>query len=298
MKKISRIFLFGDSWIEGQGTYESIDKSGAFLEPNFKDDNNLDKISNWRKENSWNKLVKEITNCEVINYARQGSSNYAQYCAVHSVLDNLTKDDLVVVGLTSKLRDRTSISYVWNLDPNPLISRDNPLNGYVSGEKMSLNHFNFGFNFWNIDRYSFKTKNEKEFTEHFIKNYIAFIHDDRAYEHIAQTNYYFYQERFKSLGLNLVCFDLFEQYLTPQYVNKSLDIDTDVYINYGKQTLNDILQEYEINNIKDDEPSIWENGCRRPDLHSAIYHPNQHGYKIIVDYLFKEILPKQYTFNR
>jgi len=297
MKKINRIFLFGDSWVEGQGIYQHINSDGTFFEPKFKDDNNLNKISNWRKENSWNKFVRDITKCEVINYARQGSSNYAQYNAVHNVLDDLTKDDLVIIGFTSKLRDRNSIAYVWNLTPNTLVSRDNPLNEYVTWDKNSLELFNFGYNFWNVDRYSFETKNEKEFTEHFVKNYIAFLHDDRIYEHIAQTNYYFYQERFKSLGLNLVCFDLFEQYLTPQYVNKNLDIDTNVYVNYGKQTINEILQEYEINNIKEGELSIWEDGCRRPDLNSAIYHPNQHGYKVLVDYLFKEVLPKQYTFN-
>jgi hypothetical protein len=297
MKKINRIFLFGDSWIEGQGTYEHMNDRGEPFEPVFNNDTNFDKISNWRKENSWNKFVREITNCEVINYARQGNSNYTQYSQLHSIFDKLTEHDLVVMGFTSKLRDRRSIQYVWNIQPNKFISNDNPLNGFVSWEKISLEFYNFGFNRDNIDRYSFKTKNEKEFTEQFIKSYITFLHNDQVYEHIAQTNYYFYQERFKSFGLNLVCFDLFEPYVTPRYVNGHLNIDTNVYVNYGKQTMNEFLQQYEINHITNDKVSIWENGYRRPDLKSLIYHPNQHGYKLYIDYLFKKLLHTQYTFN-
>jgi SAM-dependent MidA family methyltransferase len=81
------------------------------------------------------------------------------------------------------------------------------------------------------------------------------------------------------------------------YINQYLNIDKNVYINYGQKTMNDFLQEYEINHMKDDDISLWECGHKRPDLKPAIYHPNQHGYKLYIDYLFKEILPKQYNFK-
>ena len=35
MKTINRIFLFGDSWIEGQGTYATIGEKGHLIEPEF-----------------------------------------------------------------------------------------------------------------------------------------------------------------------------------------------------------------------------------------------------------------------
>jgi hypothetical protein len=60
--------------------------------------------------------------------------------------------------------------------------------------------------------------------------------------------------------------------------------------------MNDFLIEYEIKNIKENDTPIWENGDRRPDLRGIINHPNQYGYKIIIDYIFKDILSKQYNF--
>lgn len=37
MKNIHRIFLFGGSWVEGQGTYEAL-SCGSISEPSFDDD--------------------------------------------------------------------------------------------------------------------------------------------------------------------------------------------------------------------------------------------------------------------
>lgn len=296
MKKINRIFLFGDSWIEGQGTYEHITKDGKFFEPRFDDDPTLEKLSMWRKQNSWNKFVKEITNCEIINYARQGSDNYSQYNLLNSIINDLTQHDLVIIGFTSKLRDKSSINYVWNTQAYNLISNDNPLNNKVNWDKSNLYNHAFGFDENSKHTFKFTTKNEEEFTEKFIKDYLIFLHNDLTYEHIAQTNYYFYQERFKSLGLNMVCFNLFEKYVTPEYVHKQLNIDTDIYINYNTQTMKEFLEEHETNYIKRDEIQLWECGFRSSDGHLAL-HPNQHGYKLYIDHIFKEFLSTQYLFN-
>lgn len=296
MKTINRIFLFGDSWIEGQGTYETIDECGNLIEPNF----NGEKLRNWRRENSWNKIIRKITNCEVINFGTQGSDNYSQFSKLNEISQKLTQNDLVIIGFTSKLRDTFSLNYCFkteNQQNSILLSKDNPLNGMIGWEKLSLKLFNYGFNEDNKQYFTLKHKNEKEFTEKFIKDFYISLYSDAAYEHIAQVNYYFYQERFKSLGLNLVCFDLFEPYLNKDYVNQKLNVDKNVYINYGEKTMNDFLQEYEINHIKENNISVWECGYRRPDLNFAIYHPNQHGYKLYAKYLFKKVLPKQYKFQ-
>jgi hypothetical protein len=299
---INRIFLFGDSWIEGQGTYQFINSNNQLIEPHFENDNNLEKISRWRKENSWNKFVGEKTKCEVRNFARHGSDNYYQYSKLNSIINLLTKNDLVIFGFTSKLRDRSSIQYAYNIVSNniydsKLLSRTNPLNGYVAWEKISMEFCNYGYRDENIDVFTFTKPNEREFTERFIKDYFTSLHNDYAYEHIAQMNYYFYQERFKSLGLNIVFFDLFEEYVNPSYVSPNLNIDNDIYINYSKKTMNRYLIDYEINNITKNDISIWECGHRRPDLNGKIYHPNQHGYEIYVNYLFDKILSKKYKFN-
>lgn len=300
MKTINRIFLFGDSWIEGQGTYESITSDGRYLEPDLPlAPNESGSINEWRKQNSWNKFIKEITNCNVENYAVQGSSNYAQFGHIEGIANTLTKTDLVIIGFTSKLRDREGIRYSFDMmnRNNIFVSQPSPLNQVVGWEKLSIDDFNFGFNEHHLNNYSFNSFNEKNFTEKFIQDYFISLHNDMVYEHIAQTNYYFLQERFKSLGFNLICFDLFEQYLNPIHVDENLNIDENVYINYGKKTMNEYLIEYEIKNIKDSDIGIWEWGIHRPDLNGKIVHPNQHGIKIYVDYLFKEFLPNHYKFQ-
>lgn len=293
MKNISRIFLFGDSWVEGQGTYEEL-PDGSITEPTFHNDHGLEKLSRWRKENSWNKFISEKTNCTVENFAKQGSNNYFQFEKLNEITSQLTETDLVIFGFTSKLRDRVGINYAYDSIPvdnphNPLLSRDNPIIKFLAWEKISLKNIKNNF--------TLPKQNETEFTEKFLKDYITLLHSELTYEHIAQTNYYLYQERFKSLGLNIIFFDLFEQYINPVYVDKNLHIDNNIYINYSKKTMNDFLIEHEINNVKNNQTSVWEHGFRRPDLNNVIYHPNHHGYKIYVDYLFDKVIPQQYKFK-
>ena len=56
-KEIQRIFLLGDSWIEGQGTYSIIHDDGRLDEPSLPFGPELvDSICHWRRENSWNKF--------------------------------------------------------------------------------------------------------------------------------------------------------------------------------------------------------------------------------------------------
>jgi hypothetical protein len=296
MKSINRIFLFGDSWIEGQGCYEKIENN-KFIEPSFDNKTHTNLLREWRRNIGWNVPLKELTSCKIINYGVQGSDNYSQFSELNNILPTLTDTDLVVIGFTSKLRDGNSLNYYWKLhNSNSLLSHDNPLKAHLAWDIVSLDDFNYGLTNENEERFSFSTKNEKEFTKKFIQDYFVSLYNDGVYEHIAQCNYYFLQERFKSLGLNLVCFDLFEPYIDKKYINQYLNIDKDIYINYGDKTINDFLIEYEIKNIKENDNPIWENGNRTPDLGGGIAHPNQNGYKLIIDYIFKDILSKQYKF--
>jgi len=297
MKTINRIFLFGDSWIEGQGSYELIE-DGHYREPPFNTEDHTNLLRKWRRDTAWNIPLKELTGCEMINYGVQGSDNYSQFGELTNVIPTLTDSDLVVIGFTSKLRDSNSLNYYWKLhNSNSLLSQHNPLRSHISWEKKSVKVANFGLTDESKPRISFSTKNELEFTEKFIEDYLVSLYNDIVYEHIAQCNYYFLQERFKSLGLNLVCFDLFEPYVDKTFVSENLNIDKNVYITFGEKSMNDFLIEYETKHIKENDTPIWENGDRRPDLKGlGIGHPNQHGYKLIIDYIFNDILSKQYKF--
>ena len=292
MKNVNRIFLFGDSWIEGQGTYKFIREDGGLAEPNIA----FEKIGDWRKQNSWNKFIKKYTSAQIINLAIQGSSNYTQFKELNNQLCNFTSNDLILFGFTSKLRDRESINYVFDTDfESKIIHQKNPLRGINSWEKISNELFNFGFHKDNLQM-QFKNTIEKKFTQNFIQDYFSMIYDDFPFEYIAQVNYLFYQEWFKVVGLNIIFFDLFEPYVNSNFAKQTYKVDKDVYINYGEKTMNQYLIEYEINNIKDTDIGLWEYRKRRPDLEGKIYHPNQHGYEIYVDYLFTKILPKKYEF--
>ena len=296
MKSINRIFLFGDSFVEGQGTYESIDKTtGNFFEP---DGLHMEQLSQWRKDNSWNKIIKDRTGCSVINNGRQGSDNYSQYNHLNSIINSLTPNDLVIFGFTSKLRDSGfAVSYAFTQDNshNSFLDRDNPLGKQIAWEK----------NLLEIDRYcteldghaGYKTDFEREFTKEYVEDFFTTIYNPQMYETIAQSNYLFYQNWFKKKGLNICFFDIFEKYIDEDFVQDGFGIDKDVYISYKSKSLTDVLTEYEIKNVKEDEVGVWEWGHKRPDLTGKIYHANQFGYKIFIDYLFENFLNKQYDFS-
>jgi len=296
MKNINRIFLFGDSFVEGQGTYESIDSQGNYLEPHGLHGEHL---SQWRKENSWNKIIKEKTGCEVVNYARQGSDNYSQYWPLNKTLQEVKPTDLIIFGFTSKLRDSGfAVNYGFTQNHGKgksLLHQDNPLSKQIAWEK----------NLLYIEKYctdldghaQYLNEKEKRFTIDFAEDIITKIYNPQMYETIAQINYSFYEKWCKQNNINILFFDIFEKYLDENYINENYEIDKDVYISYQSKSLTDVLTEYEIKNIKKGDRSIWEWGQYRPDIGGKTLHANQYGYEIFIDYLFDNFLDKQYDFS-
>lgn len=291
MKKINRIFLFGDSFVEGQGTYDRITREGNFLEP---DGYELDALSNWRKENSWNKFIKEKTNCEVINEARQGSDNYSQFSMLNTLIKDLTPNDLVLFGFTSKLRDTGySIQYAFtqNHGGETILHGHNPLGGQIAWEKSLLFKDKYCTE---LDGHSqYKNDFEKQFTKQYVEDFFTTIYNPQVYETIAQSNYLFYQNWFKEKGLNILFFDLFEKYIDEDFVQDGFNVDTEMYISYKSKSLTDVLYEYEDKNVKEGDVGVWEWGYYKPEL---TMHANQHGYKVFIDYLFDNFLNKKYEF--
>jgi hypothetical protein len=296
MKNINRIFLFGDSFVEGQGIYESIDKNNNFLEP---DNLHGEELRKWRQENSWNKFIKERTDCEVINYARQGSDNYAQFGQLNWTLRNVKPTDLIIFGFTSKMRDSGfAVNYGFTQtqgNDGVLLHPKNPLAQQIAWEK----------NLLYSDRYctdlsghaQYMSENEKKITIEFAEDIITKIYNPQLYETIAQINYAFYQKWCKENNVNILFFDIFEKYIDEEYVGSEYEVDSDMYISYQSKSLTDVLTEYEIKNIKEGDRSIWEWGYYRPDLTGKTLHANQYGYKIFADYLFDNFLDKRYDFS-
>jgi hypothetical protein len=292
MIKIDRIFLFGDSFVEGQGTYESVSDRGEYLEADLP----FKEIGNWRKQNSWNKFIEERTRCQVFNNAKQGSDNYGQFSQLNVLLETLTPNDLVIFGFTSKLRDSgVSIQYAFNQihDNKSLLHRENPLGKQIAWQKNLLEIEKYNTN---LDGHvQYKNEYEKKFTKEYVEEFFTTILDEQVYETIAQSNYIFYQNWFKKKGLNIIFFDIFEKYIDENFTKPGFNVDNDMYISYESKSLTDVLYEYEDKKIKEsDKFRIWEWGMYKP---LQVIHANQHGYKIFVDYLFENFLDKRYEFK-
>ena len=289
MKKINRIFIFGDSWMEGQGSFD-VETLGEWLKPDnepeypFQIDGmiGVKGTIGWkRKKETWNKFFKEeYNNIEVKNFAEQGASNYRSFDLFNENLKEFKETDLILFGFTSKWRDSSNINYAW------------------PPEK-------FGSLATGYHKHTIESKNPTEFEKYFYSS----IFDENVYENIAQTNYLFYQTYAKDNNLNIIFFDLFDRYVDINKCKPELRylIDKNIYVTFGKPTYMEKLIKYEqlnydINKMEWDRPenqyTIWEfengsspPGKRFPKIGDDI-HPNQFGYKLIfedlVTYINKE----------
>ena len=343
-KKINRIFLLGDSWIEGQGTYSHILDDGRPEEPSLPfGPEKVGGINEWRRKNSWNKFFKEEygDDIDIINLGIQGGNNLSMFDFLNFIIENDFKDtDLILFGFTSKYRDDKQITYPYSDDAssrdwrnpttskekrryeyknNGLLNKINPVrNTSISFEKLQIqlqilnkgneeNLFLGKEQFFEDDLIS---NDEKKFSKEWIQSFFVEMFDERVYENIAATIYMFYQKYCKWKGINILFFDLFEPYVNPKFVNEFYSVDTDMYINYGKKTFRNMLVDYEFENYSTaNKITIWEvnntfpcldkiDGAKESDRYSGpIFHPNQHGYKVLFDYLVENHLNKQYEIT-
>jgi len=296
-QKIERIILFGDSFVEGQGIYDpdlSI-QDNPCGEPFTPEQHS--ELRHWRKKNSWRKyLKKHFPNVQIKNYASQGCGNYEQFYELNNIISTLTDTDLVLFGFTSKYRDSITsmmmgFQHHGGVHIQRLLHPSNPLlTTPVAFERISVEDK------FSIDgsTHEFFNEKEKEFTYNFLKKWLVYTFDEVGYERTAQTNYMFYSDYAKMKGFNIHFFDLFEPYVTPKF-NDKLDIDTNVYLTYGEEDLHTYVDRYERENgTYNDEVSYWECGHTQPIPDGRIYHPNQHGYELWIDYMYDRWLSKWY----
>jgi len=260
VKPIHRIFIFGDSWMEGQGTFEEETHTEWNDVYPYSSTGQVGSIGWKRKEESWKAFFKETYGeVEVINYALQGCSNYEQFEYLNKNLKDFKNTDLILFGFTSKQRDTSkAINYPFDAQKN----------SFTKGDL-------------------------------FEKYFYSAVYDDIVYEKIAQTNYLYYQTYAKENNLNILFFDLFESYVNIDNCSKSLIslIDENMYINFGKVNYLNKLIKYEVNNYDNKNTiTIWELGNTFPSVGDDV-HPNQFGYKLIfkdiISYIDKKYIITQ-----
>jgi hypothetical protein len=309
MKNINRIFLLGDSWIEGQGTYSEFNENENLVltEPTipFGEDKGFGKddktISGWRKKNSWNLFFKEkygLADSQIINYGSQGSDNYTMFEIFNKRFTSFIDTDLILFGFTSKYRDN---SRAINFSFGNLINNNNPILSQLSFEKQAI----FGEENGRINKehLSGLSKIEREVSEEYMRDHLISVFDETVHENIAQSNYLFYEKWCKAHGINILFFDLFESYVDKKFVNELYEVDKTKYITYNDKSYWQKLVDYELENYRPDTKySIWECGHTFPCKFeyanegkskklvlkngyndSKIWHPNQHGYKVMFD---------------
>lgn len=296
-KKIERIILFGDSFVEGQGTYhpDLLTELNVCGEPFTPEEHN--QLRQWRKKNSWEKSLKKyFPTIPIVNYATQGSGNYEQFQELNNIISTFKNTDLILFGFTSKYRDsvismKMAFQHHHNVQRQRMLYPTNPLiKTPLAFERISVEDK------FSIDgaTHQFFNDDEKEFTYNFLKKWLVYTFDEIGYERIAQTNYMFYSDYAKMKGLNIHFFDLFEPYVTPKF-NDKLDIDTDVYLTYNDEDLHTYVDRYERENgTYNDKVSYWECSQTQPIAKGKIYHPNQHGYELWIDYMYDRWLSKWY----
>lgn len=307
MKKIERIILFGDSFIQGTGCWQRIESDGRMIYDYSRyDDLRSIELRKYHNKESWgDNLKKYFPNVEVHNYGYDGFSNYESFEKLcHYMKHEHKKSDLILFGFTSKFRDFSlSQKFVWNTHPG-LLNSDNPLYANPLAwqkEDYHLNHNYFALNSYHYDEDI--RKEEQQITKDFILDYTTHLHNDIHLEYNAKVNYMFLQHWVKKYDLNFHCFDLFENYVVGNIGN--FKIDTEIYFDYSNhrnQSMLYYLKNHEREHFEqDDRPfvvSYFEDNQSFLNLNgiepTQVIHPNQIGYGLYVDYLCQNFLLKKY----
>ena len=304
MKKINRIILFGDSFIQGTGCFNKLESDGRMVY-NYYEDNRDIKLIEFQNYEAYTKnLLKYFPNVEVINFARDGYSNYESFDKLNNYFQkDYRQSDLILFGFTSKFRDFSkSTQFIWNTYPY-LLNEENPLiHNPLAWDKRD---FDLNKNYWARNHYPEYDEAviEKDLTNKFLIDYTNHIHNDYFLEYISKTNYIFIQNWVESNEINFHCFDLFENYVVGNIGN--FEINTDIYINYNNHRNESMLfylinnehdgiderfSEYTVSFFESNNSFINTNGVKNTEL----VHPNQFGYKKYINYLCEEFLIKKY----
>lgn len=301
MRKINRIILFGDSFIQGMGCYHKLESDGR-MSYNKIPQQNTNEIISYNNLNSWEYLKNYFPNVEVLNYGIDGASNYRAFeLLMNFIKKDYREDDLILLGFTSKLRDfQNQFNFIYNQPGINVLHNDNP----IIGNPLAFDKYN-KLNF--LTNFDIPLSNlEKELTNEFIISYSNLIHSNSHMKYIANTNYLFLQLFVKKYNINLICFDLFENYIEDDF---KFEIDTDIYVNYNSSKNDSMLNyliEYESaygypDEFKSDMKhcvSYFENNftyqIKDSDFKFEVVHPNQLGYNLFINYFCENILLKRY----
>ncbi len=259
---MERFILYGDSWTQGQGI-----GTGEI------ENNQIEPIDFYRKSNHpISKLLINTFNVPVINNGIQGNTNTHMLKQIYDDVteNNIDKDDIVIIGFTSLIRDH-----------HPFIPTQ-----YNDKTKYGWNIHNM---FNELDELHFENDSdtiyEKSFKEYAI-NYITKIFDESYYQYVGFNMVYFLQHFLNANQIKYFFWNPFETIVNHSYKNSSL-INKNHYVNFGNNFMND-LYEYEKQLLNSNPKfTVWENNQINPN---PALHPNYWGYEFIGNRIVSHII--------
>ena len=255
-----KLFTFGDSWTEGVG---------GNIEDEYTTDIPEQKTI-IRQKYCWPKHLSDLLECEVKNNGVGAFSNNAIFNSICYQLKNeiVTQDDFVVIMWSSSLRD-----------PIPFFPTEDDFfiwgNRYKSKEHL-LKYIFDGVNGDNINY----NRAEKNFRDYYIGN----LFNDTYYDIVNQNYILHLQFIFKELGIRYLFCDAFDIMINKnidKLVDKTHLINSDRYWGYQTKTMANLL-------IDTNRKDVWGDNNNWMDITTG-KHPNNNGYKLIADELYKFI---------
>lgn len=255
-----RLFTFGDSWTEGVG---------GNLNEEYTTDIPEQRTA-IRQKYCWPKHLSGLLKCDVKNYGVGAFSNNLIFNTVFNQLKNeiITQDDFVVIMWSSSLRDDL-----------PFFPNENNFNIWGKRHKTKEHLFKFIFDGVNGDNLNYN-RAEKNLRDYYINN----LFNDSYYDIINQNYILHLQFMFKELGIRYLFCDAFDSMLNKnieQNIDKTNLINQNRYWGYRDKTMVNLLNDTKRKDVWEDN-SYWVKTTMGK-------HPNNNGYKLIADDLYKFI---------
>ena len=255
-----KLFTFGDSWTEGVGGNIEDEYTTEIPEQR----------TIIRQKYCWPKHLSELLKCEVKNNGVGAFSNNAIFNAVSYQLKNeiITQDDFVVIMWSSSLRDSL-----------PFFPTEDDFFIWGKRYKNKEHLLKYIFDGVNSDNVKYD-RAEKNFRDYYVSNLFSDIYYD-----IVNQNYILHlQFIFKEMGIRYIFCDAFDVMINKEIdglVDKTHLIESDKYWGYNDKTMADLL-------INTNRKDVWEDNTKWA-YNTAGKHPNNNGYKLIADELYKFI---------
>lgn len=256
-----RLFTYGDSWTEGVG---------GNIEEEIKTDVPEERTI-IRQKYCWPTHLSDLLNCGFQNNGVGGFSNNAIFNTIHHNLKNgiINQDDFVVIMWSSSLRD--SLPFFPNEDDffiwgKRYKSKNHLFKHIFGGGKETLSNFN---------------RIDKDYRDYYIAN----LYTDTYYDIVNQNYILYLQFIFKQMGIRYLFCDAFDNMINSDIIDiidKTNLIDESRYWGYKSKTMANLL-------IDTNRKNVWEDN-NYWTKNTAGKHPNNNGYKLIGDALYKFII--------